>query len=439
VTVPETRITVLLADDNLIVREGVRALIEIEDDLEVVGTARDYDDLVAQAEHIAPQVLVTDIRMPPSFQQEGIDAAQHVRKLNPGTGIVILSQYDDPEYAISLLSDGAAGYAYLLKDRVAEADQLVRAIREVATGRSVLDPEIVNALVAPVTSTGDLSAADEDLLRMIAEGRPIKAIAAAQQTTAAAAARSIEKLFATLAEQASTGSSRAIRRLQMFHQAMVELEGRGESLSRFVPAGLAEKLRIEGKAVGVTERQVVTVMVSDIRGYSTIAEGSDASVLAAQLSEHRSEMNRTIMNEGGTVMNFGGDSIMAVFGAPLAAEDHADRAVAAAREMHAAQEQVNQHWIKDGLPPFGLGIGLSTGEVAVALLGSEERLEYTVVGDIVNLAQRIQQWAEPGEIVLTEPTFSALRVPIEAEQLPPAAVKGRETLVSAYRLARMAP
>lgn len=435
----KSRITVLLADDNLIVREGVRALIEIEDDLEVVGTASDYDELITQAEQIAPQVLVTDIRMPPKFQQEGIDAAQHVRKVHPGTGIVILSQYDDPEYAISLLSGGAAGYAYLIKDRVGEADQLARAIREVATGRSVLDPEIVNALVAPVTDTGELSPADEELLRMIAQGRPVKAIAAAQHATAAGVSRSIERLFATLAEQAGAGSSRAIRRLQMFHLAMVELEEQGEKLSRFVPTGLAEKLRLEGKAIGQTERQVLTVLVSDIRGYSTIAERSDASVLAFQLSEHRADLNRAIQELSGTVMHFGGDSIMAVFGAPLAAEDHADKAVAAARAMHVAQDHLNERWEKEGLPPFGLGIGLSTGEVAVAVLGSQERLEYTVIGDTVNLAQRIQQWAESGEIVLTEPTYDALQTPVEAELLPPAPVKGRETLVTAYRLPRVPP
>jgi class 3 adenylate cyclase/DNA-binding NarL/FixJ family response regulator len=434
-----SRITVLLADDSLIVREGVRFLIELEDDLEVVGTASDYDELIEQAEKIVPQVLVTDIRMPPTFQSEGIDAAQYVRKANPGTGIVILSQYDDPEYAVSLLSGGAAGYAYLLKDRVAEAGQLVRAIREVATGRSVLDPEIVRALVAPVTGTGDLSPAEDELLRMIAEGRPIKAIAAAQHSTATAASRSIEKLFTKLADQASSGSSQAVRRLQMFHQAMVELDEQGETLSRFVPTGLAERLRLEGRSLGDTQRQVMTVLVSDIRGYSTIAEYSDPSVLASQLSDHRSEMNRMVLDAGGTVMHFGGDSIMAVFGAPLAPDDHADKAVKAARAMHAAQYKVNEEWSTRDLPPFGLGIGLSTGEVAVALLGSEERLEYTVVGDTVNLAQRIQQWAEPGQIVLTEPTHDALREPIEAERLSPAAVKGRETLVAAYRIAATEP
>ena len=144
----DRRITVFLADDNVIVREGVRALLGLEADLEVVGTADDYDSLIAGAEAAAPQVLVTDIRMPPSFQQEGINAAKEVRKRHPGTGVVILSQYDDPDYAISLLSDGAAGYAYLLKDRVAEGNQLARAVREVAAGGSVLDPKIVEALAA---------------------------------------------------------------------------------------------------------------------------------------------------------------------------------------------------------------------------------------------------------------------------------------------------
>src|SRR3954463_2998804 len=146
------RITVFLADDNVIVREGVRALLAIEPDLEIVGTAGDYDELIAGATEAAPQVLVTDIRMPPAFQREGIDAAKELRKRHPGTGIVVLSQYDDPEYAIALLSDGAAGYAYLLKDRIAEGDQLARTVREVAAGGSVLDPTIVAAIVSPVTN-----------------------------------------------------------------------------------------------------------------------------------------------------------------------------------------------------------------------------------------------------------------------------------------------
>src|SRR3984957_17458452 len=148
----DVTITVLLADDNLIVREGVRALIERHKDLCIVGVAADYDEVVQGAASLEPQVLVTDIRMPPSFNREGIDAAKEVRKRHPGTGVVILSQYDDPEYAVSLLAEGSAGYGYLLKDHIAEGNQLVDAIRAVATGGTALDPSIVEALLRPVTT-----------------------------------------------------------------------------------------------------------------------------------------------------------------------------------------------------------------------------------------------------------------------------------------------
>src|SRR6476620_1951201 len=218
------RITVFLADDNVIVREGVRALLNIEPDLEVVGTAGDYDELIAGATETAPQVLVTDIRMPPAFQREGIDAAKELRKRHPGTGVVVLSQYDDPEYAISLLADGAAGYAYLLKDRIAEGNQLARAVREVATGGSVLDPTIVEALVHPVAEIGGVNTDEEALLQQVAEGRPIKAIAAAQHTTPAAIAEAVEQLFISLSKEASTGEAGSLRRLRMLHQAIVDRE-----------------------------------------------------------------------------------------------------------------------------------------------------------------------------------------------------------------------
>lgn len=138
-------------------------------------------------------------------------------------------------------------------------------------------------------------------------------------------------------------------------------------------------------------------------------------------------------------MQFVGDAVMGVFGAPVAQADHADRAVAAAQTMHAAQERVNARWEAEGLDAFGLGIGLSTGEVAAALLGSEERLEYSLVGDTVNLSQRIQQWAAPGETVLSEPTRLALRTAVEAEELEPRLVKGRQRPVAAYRIRAAGP
>ncbi|HUP71487.1 MAG TPA: adenylate/guanylate cyclase domain-containing protein [Acidimicrobiales bacterium] len=431
----ESRITVFLADDSVLIREGVRAMIARERDLEVVGVAEDYDGLVKGASELAPNVVVSDIRMPPAFQREGIDGCKEIRKQHPGTGVVILSQYDDPDYAIALLSEGAVGYAYLLKDHIAEGDQLARAIREVATGGSMLDPAIVNALMRPMTSTGDLSREDEQLLSMVAEGKPIKAIAAATQATPAAVAEAVERLFVKLAAGVSAGSDGALRRLRMLHEAIVSREEQGETLSRLLPSGLADKLRTEGRKIGETERLVVTVLMSDIRGYSTIAEHADPTQLAQQLNLHRAEMNRAILAAGGTVMQYVGDAVMAVFGAPVSYEDHADRSLRAAIAMHDAQEAVNERWNADGLPPFGLGIGLSTGEVAAALLGSDERVEYTVVGDAVNLTQRLQQFGQPGQTVLSEPTWAALTSrPTKFEQLDPEMVKGRDTPVVAYRI-----
>ncbi len=432
-------ISVFLADDNLLVREGVKALMELSDDLEVVGVAEDFDGLVEGATAAQPQVVVTDIRMPPDFSREGIEAAKLVRKRHPGTGIVILSQYDDPEYAVALLSDGAAGYAYLLKDRVAESDQLVRAIREVATGGSMLDPKIVEALTRPVTSDGLLDQAEERLLDMVAEGTPIKAMAVALATTPADVDSQIEGLFVKLAQGLSGGDHAALERLRTLQRAIAEREEQGEELSRLLPGGLAEKLRRDGRRIGETEELEVTVLMSDIRGYSGIAERANPTSLAGQLNRHRAEMNRAIIAHGGTVMQFVGDAVMAVFGAPDPMVDHAEQATVAATAMHEAQAKVNAEWSEHGLEPFGLGIGVSTGPVAAALLGSEERIEYSVVGDTVNLTQRLQQWGEPGETVLSEPTFAALPAKPDCDTLEPATVKGRAAPVAAFRFPKRSP
>ena len=430
-------ITVFLAEDNLLVRAGVQALLSIEDDVEIVGVASYYDELISAAEAAAPQVLVTDIRMPPTFRREGIEAAQVLRKRHPGTGVVILSQYDDPSYAVALLRESAAGVAYLLKDRVAEGDQLVRAIREVAAGGSMLDPKIVHALVEPVRDEGDLSAEEDELLEAVAAGKPIKAIAVNRRTTPADVAADIERLFVRLAEGLSAGSTASLERLKSLQQAIVQREEQGETLLRLLPGGLAEKLRAEGRRIGETEALEVTVLMSDVRGYSAIAERTSCSKLAGQLGVHRAEMNRAVLSHGGTVMQFVGDAVMAVFGAPSAQPEHADHAVAAARDMHLAQTQTNARWLQQGLEPFGLGIGLSTGEVAAALLGSEERMEYSLVGDTVNLAQRLQQLADPGQTILSAPTYQALSTPLDAEALEPQQVKGRQAAVHAWRIGEL--
>jgi class 3 adenylate cyclase/ActR/RegA family two-component response regulator len=423
-----------LADDSLFVREGVRALLAAQPDFEVIGVAEDFDGLVRGATEAQPQVVVTDIRMPPSFQDEGIEAAKLVRKRHPGTGVVVLSQYDEPEYAISLLSEGAAGYAYLLKDRVGDGDQLCRAVREVATGGSMLDPAIVNAMVAPARAGDELDAREDQLLQWIAEGRPVKAIASAWNVTPEAANDAIEELFLKLAKEATAGREGALRRLRLLQKAIVDREEQGETLSRLLPGGLAEKLRRDGHAAGVSERLDVTVLMSDVRGYSGIAERVDPTVLAGMLNTHRAEMNNAILAASGTVMQYVGDAVMAVFGAPFPQTDHADRALESACAMHERQQVVNDGWRGDGLPEFPLGIGLSTGEVAAALLGSDERLEYTVVGDTVNLAQRLQDLARPAGTVLSGATVDALQSSPVVTPLDAEFVKGRETPVRAFRL-----
>jgi class 3 adenylate cyclase/CheY-like chemotaxis protein len=445
---PGDKITVFLADDNLIVREGVRALLNLESDIEVVGVGSDYDEIIAfyqaskdadpgrsgEQEPPPAEVLVTDIRMPPSFTSEGIDAAKEVRRRYSGTGTVVLSQYDDPEYAVSLLAEGAEGYGYLLKDRVGEGNQLANAIREVAIGRTVLDPKIVETMVRPVTAEG-LSAADEEMLRLIAEGKPIKAIAAARGTTAAAAATDVERLFLAIAKDASAGTAGALKRLQMLHTAIVDREEVGERLEKLLPGGLAATMRAEGWKIGQSKRLTVTVLMSDVRGYSGIAEHTDPTLLAGQLNTHRKLLNDAILSQEGTVMQFTGDGVMAVFGALREQKDHADRALAAAMQMHVAQQTLNAEWQAQGLVPFRLGVGLSTGEVAAALLGSEERIEYTLVGDTVNLSARLQDLARPGgQVVLSEATYDALSTQPDAERLEPTLVKGRDTPVNAYKI-----
>jgi len=205
-------------------------------------------------------------------------------------------------------------------------------------------------------------------------------------------------------------------------------------LARELPAGLAQRLQREGYRIGDTRTLEISVLMSDIRGYATLAETADPHELAAQLNEHRARMSAIVVAHGGTVMQFVGDMVFAVFGAPEPTPDHAPRAVAAALQMQAAQGEINERWSTAGRSPFEIGIAVTSGEVAAALLGSEDHLEYSVVGDVVNLAQRIQGWAEGGQVVVSGATHERLVGARAAIRLPDARVKGRTGLVTAYRL-----
>ncbi len=209
-----------------------------------------------------------------------------------------------------------------------------------------------------------------------------------------------------------------------------------ETLSHLLPTGLADRLRRDGLRIGQPELVEITLLMSDIRGYSGIAETIDPTQLAAQLNEHRSTMNHVIMNHAGIVMQYMGDAVFAAFGPTTSPDQHADQAFAAAQEMHRQQNQINEAWTTRGQPIFGMGIGLSTGQVAAVLLGSDERLEYTVVGDAVNLAQRLQDLARPaGTTVMSAATWDSLTEhPDEYDQLTAQLIKGRRAPVTCYRI-----
>ena len=189
-------IRLVLAEDHYLVREGLRRLLETEPDLEVVAACGDLDSLLAAVDAERPDVVLTDIRMPPGDSDEGIQAAERLRETNPAVGVVVLSQYANPTYALALLKGGSAGRAYLLKERVDDLGQLTAAIRAVAEGGSVIDPKVVEALVAENargerSPLNELTPRERDVLREIAEGKNNAAIAAALFLTE----RSVEKVI----------------------------------------------------------------------------------------------------------------------------------------------------------------------------------------------------------------------------------------------------
>jgi DNA-binding NarL/FixJ family response regulator len=194
---------VVFADDNYLLREGVGQLIESQPELELVGTATDFPSLLAEVEKQHPDVVITDIRMPPTGTDEGIRAAAQIRVDHPEIGVVVLSQFAEPEYALMLLEKGASGRAYLLKERVSDIDQLVNAVQEVAKGGSVIDPKVVEALVAARTRKPDsplqqLTPREHEVLAAMAQGKNNAAIAAQLFLTERAVEKHINAIFSKL-------------------------------------------------------------------------------------------------------------------------------------------------------------------------------------------------------------------------------------------------
>jgi DNA-binding NarL/FixJ family response regulator len=197
------KIRVVLAEDNVLLREGVARLIAANEDFELVGTASDLPELLALvgAEH--PDVVVTDIRMPPTGTYEGIQASSWLRENHPEVGVVVLSQFAAPGYAVALLEHGSAGRAYLLKERVGSVDELARAVRAVAAGGSVIDPLVVDELVRlrsrhHQSSLAQLTPREVEILAEMAQGKSNAAIAAALTVSERAVEKHTNSIFAKL-------------------------------------------------------------------------------------------------------------------------------------------------------------------------------------------------------------------------------------------------
>jgi len=211
----------VLAEDEYLVREGLRRLLDTQGDLEVVSVCEDLASLLATVDAERPDVVVTDIRMPPGHTDEGIQAATRLRETSPGVGVVVLSQHAVPSYVLGLLEGGSEGRAYLLKERVSDLDQLVAAIRAVADGGSVFDPKVVEALVADNARSessplNELTPRERDVLREMAEGKNNAAIAGALVLTERSVEKVIHSIFLKLGLTWETAVHKRVKAVVLF-------------------------------------------------------------------------------------------------------------------------------------------------------------------------------------------------------------------------------
>lgn len=209
------RLRVLIAEDQYLTREGTRRLLEERAELEVVGVAADYDGVLAEGRRLHPDVVLMDIKMPPTYSMEGIEAAHAIKRERPETGVVMLTQHDDESYVWALLEGGVEGYGYLHKVRVGDVEQLVRAIGEVAAGGSVLDPRIVETLLRqrsrkPDSPLGRLTPAELEVLRLMAEGKSNQAIAAVLHVSLGTVEKRIAAILSKLGLQAEADLNRRV-------------------------------------------------------------------------------------------------------------------------------------------------------------------------------------------------------------------------------------
>ena len=212
-------IRIVLGEDTYLVREGIKLLLEQETDIELVAACPDLPSLLEAIETERPDVVLTDIRMPPTNRDEGIQVANRLRETSPETGVVVLSQFAAPKFALALLEPGAERRAYLLKDRVGDAAQLTAAIREVARGGSVIDPKIVEALLAARRSDSpldELTPRERQALEEMAQGKSNAAIAAALVITEPSVEKITHSIFQKLGLSWQTDINRRVTAVLLY-------------------------------------------------------------------------------------------------------------------------------------------------------------------------------------------------------------------------------
>ena len=217
-------VRVVLAEDHQIIREGLRAVLTAAPEIELLGTYADYDELLAAVDEHVPDVVLTDIRMPPGMSDEGIRIAELLRRTRPQMGVVVLSQHDDPDFVMALLQDGSQGRGYLLKERTADPAELVRALVEVAGGGSVIDPKVVEVLVrarlrAESSPLQALTERERDVLAQMATGKGNAAIAAALVLTVRSVEKYINGIFSKLGLSEEPDTHRRVKAVLVYLSA----------------------------------------------------------------------------------------------------------------------------------------------------------------------------------------------------------------------------
>jgi class 3 adenylate cyclase len=292
-----------------------------------------------------------------------------------------------------------------------------------------MDPKVVDALVHREAGAAGLSPHEQELLNLMNTGCSYDEMAVRLGIPPTAVDHEVSRVLAKLAEAASRGVEVAISELRKLHSVLVQKEKNTVALSQYLSPQVAKSVVTEASLKPTNVE--VSVVFTDIRGFTTLSEITEVATLGMLLNEHLTAMSELVMTHEGIVDKFIGDAVMAVFGAPTALDGHARKAVECAQAMIARQDELNARWATEGHPPFGVGIGVNTGKAMAGAVGGA-KLEYTVVGDAVNVAQRLNSLAGPREIVASEETVNAAGLPsADAETVT---VKGREKPVRVVRI-----